>query len=84
MDTIDRVRLVVQAVLALAVLGGATYLTHTGQIDGQALVALYGAALGAVGSGAVGGVRSAQAPVPHVHETTHGNGTERTGREERA
>jgi len=80
---LDRVRLVVQAVLALAVLGGATYLTHTGQIDGQALVALYGAALGAVGSGAVGGTRSTAAPAPHVHESVMGNGSERTGREEK-
>jgi hypothetical protein len=57
--------LIVQASLAFAVLSAATYLAAVGRLSADAVVALYGAALGAVGSGAVGGTRAASA---HTHE----------------
>lgn len=57
---LDRVRLLVQAVIAAIVLGGATYLAAAKIIDSGAIIALYGAALGAVGGGAVGGTRTPQ------------------------
>lgn len=54
---LDRVRLTVQATIAAIVLGGATFLAYERIIDSGAIIALYGAALGAVGGGAVGGTR---------------------------
>lgn len=53
----DRLRLLTQGVLALAVLGGATFLGSANVIEGESVVALYSVALGAVGAGAVGGIR---------------------------
>lgn len=63
---VDRLRLAIQALLALAVLGGATFLGATAVIEGESVVALYSVALGAVGAGAVGGARS------HTTTTTNG------------
>lgn len=58
-------RLLVQAVIAAIVLGGATYLAAAKIIDSGAIIALYGAALGAVGGGAVGGVRGQERITQH-------------------
>jgi hypothetical protein len=52
---IDRLRLVVQGVLALAVLMGSTFLGVRGVLNSEAIAVLYGTAIGAVGAGAVGG-----------------------------
>lgn len=54
---IDRLRLIAQGAIATAVLGGATYLAAEGVISEPSIVALFSAALGAVGAGAVGGSR---------------------------
>lgn len=67
MHDITRLRLIVQGVIALGVLGSCTYLGVTGVLDSEAISVLYGAALGAVGAGAVGGVRA--------NTPTNGNGT---------
>lgn len=62
---LDRVRLLVQAVIAAIVLGGATYLAAARIIDSGAVIALYGAALGAVGGGVTLGQRSQERITQH-------------------
>lgn len=57
MNGTDKLRLTVQGTIAVVVLGGATFLGYVGAISSEAIVALYSAALGAVGAGAVGGIR---------------------------
>lgn len=55
---IDKLRLVVQAIIAGLVLVGATVLAWQKIIDSGAVIALYGFAAGAVGAGSVGGIRA--------------------------
>lgn len=62
MANVDRLRLIVQGILALAVLAGSTYLGIAGVLQAEAISVLYGTALGAVGAGAVGGFRGATQP----------------------
>lgn len=64
MGDVVRLRLIVQGGIAFAVLGAATYLAAVGRLSPDAVVALYGASIGAVGSGAVGGTRAAPPPPP--------------------
>ena len=75
---LDRVRLVMQAIIAVVVLGGATYLAAAKLIDSGAIIALYGAALGALGGGAVGGGR--QAPQERITQHYTNGGTLTTDR----
>ena len=70
MGDVVRLRLIVQAAIAFAVLGAATYLAAVGRLSPDATVALYGAAIGAVGSGAVGGTRAPPPAAP----ASNGNG----------
>lgn len=62
---LDRVRLLVQAVIAAIVLGGATYLAAARIIDSGAVIALYGAALGAVGGGVTVGRQQQERVTQH-------------------
>lgn len=66
---IDKLRLIVTSAIAVGVLAGATFLTFSNKLDSAAAVALYGAAIGAVGTG----VRGGSLPLPHTH-TVEGNG----------
>lgn len=75
---LDRVRLIAQAVIAATVLGGATYLAAARIIDSGAVIALYGAALGAVGGGAVGA--AARAPQERITQHYSNGGTLTTDR----
>ena len=74
-EPIDRQRLYIQFVLAFGVLAGATFLAFTHIVTSDAVVALYGSAIGAVGAGAVGGYRARSALPPAT------NGTDTTGTE---
>ena len=63
----DVVRLITQAVVAIGVLAGATFLAISNHITSDAVVGLYGTAIGAVGAGAVGGYRAGQNVQAHHH-----------------
>jgi hypothetical protein len=67
----DSLRLIVTATLAALVLGGATFLAFTGKLDSAAAVALYGTAIGAVGTG----VRGTPVANGHVHSIDNGSTT---------
>lgn len=56
-EPLEKLRLIIQSVIAIGVLGGATYLAQLHIINSDATVALYGAVIGIVGQGAAGGIR---------------------------
>lgn len=77
---LDRVRLLAQAVIAAIVLGGATYLAAAKIIDSGAVIALYGAALGAVGGGGYYAARGGQERITQHFSNGNGGATLTTDR----
>lgn len=73
---LDKVRLIVQALIAAIVLMGATILAIERIIDSGAVIALYGVAVGAVGGGAVGGIRPAAGITTQTWTDKPNGGTE--------
>lgn len=69
---IDKLRLIITSIIAVGTLAGATFLTLAGKLDSAACVALYGASIGAIGTG----VRGSSGPIMHTH---HINGGDTTG-----